>query len=104
MPIFSTHTHRNNTKIVPAPSRLFYYFVVPILRFIHEAISASMTFITPPNSRSDIQQRHGETLTSYLGRFNDKLANIETTTDDVVMSFLIAGARIDTDFWKYIVK
>lgn len=63
-----------------------------------------MTFIVPPNSLSDIRQRHGETLTSYLGRFNDKLENVKRTTDDVVMSFLIAMTHRGTDFWKDIAK
>ena len=59
-----------------------------------------MIFIAPPNTLSDIRQGEEETLTSYLGRFNEKLATVDRTSDDIVMSFLIAGVRRNMDSSK----
>ncbi|XP_074336792.1 uncharacterized protein LOC141673965 [Apium graveolens] len=51
---------------------------------------------------ANIRQRENESLTSYFKRFNAESTSIREASDEALKSFLIAGLRVGSDFWKYL--
>ncbi|XP_074326858.1 uncharacterized protein LOC141664805 [Apium graveolens] len=47
-------------------------------------------------------QRENESLTSYFKRFNAESTSVRGASDEALKSFLIAGLRVGSDFWKYL--
>ncbi|XP_074355666.1 uncharacterized protein LOC141695308 [Apium graveolens] len=50
----------------------------------------------------NIRQRENESLTSYFKRFNAESTSVRGTSDEALKSFLIAGLRVGSDFWKHL--
>ncbi|XP_074346599.1 uncharacterized protein LOC141685395 [Apium graveolens] len=50
----------------------------------------------------NVRQRENESLTSYFKRFNAESTSVRGTSDEALKSFLIAGLRVGSDFWKHL--
>ncbi|XP_074374149.1 uncharacterized protein LOC141714533 [Apium graveolens] len=51
---------------------------------------------------ANVKQRENESLTSYFKRFNVESTSVRGALDEVLKSFLIAGLRVGSDFWKHL--
>ncbi|XP_074352551.1 uncharacterized protein LOC141691688 [Apium graveolens] len=51
---------------------------------------------------SNVRQRENESLTSYFKRFNAESTSVRGASDEALKSFLIAGLRVSSDFWKHL--
>ncbi|XP_074322903.1 uncharacterized protein LOC141659875 [Apium graveolens] len=51
---------------------------------------------------ANIRQRDNESLTSYFKRFNVESTSVRGASDEALKSFLIAGLRVGSDFWKHL--
>ncbi|XP_074375469.1 uncharacterized protein LOC141717278 [Apium graveolens] len=51
---------------------------------------------------TNIRQRENESLTSYFKRFNAESTSVRGASDEALKSFLIAGLRVVSDFWKHL--
>ncbi|XP_074346609.1 uncharacterized protein LOC141685405 [Apium graveolens] len=51
---------------------------------------------------ANVRQRENESLTSYLKRFNAESTSVRGASDEALKSFLIAGLRVGSDFWKHL--
>ncbi|XP_074322958.1 uncharacterized protein LOC141659920 [Apium graveolens] len=49
---------------------------------------------------ANVRQRENESLTSYFKRFNAESTSVRGASDEALKSFLIAGLRVGSDFWK----
>ncbi|XP_074373772.1 uncharacterized protein LOC141714133 [Apium graveolens] len=58
---------------------------------------------TPPvTTLANVNQKEGESLTSYFKRFNAESTLVRGVTDETLKILLIAGLRVGTDFWKHL--
>lgn len=62
----------------------------------------AVKYAPPMTSLANIKQREGETLSAYFKRFSAEAAGVRGATDETLKSFLIAGLRVGTDFWKHL--
>ncbi|XP_074336593.1 uncharacterized protein LOC141673751 [Apium graveolens] len=46
--------------------------------------------------------KENESLTSYFKRFNTESSSVRGASDEALKSFLIAGLRVGSDFWKHL--
>ncbi|XP_074356058.1 uncharacterized protein LOC141695733 [Apium graveolens] len=51
---------------------------------------------------ANVKQKEGESLTSYLKRFNTKSTLVKGATDETLKILLIDGLRVRTNFWKHL--
>ncbi|XP_074356312.1 uncharacterized protein LOC141696013 [Apium graveolens] len=51
---------------------------------------------------ANVRQRENESLTSYFKRFNAESTSVRGASDEALKSFLIAGVRVGSDFWKHL--
>ncbi|XP_074342148.1 uncharacterized protein LOC141679583 [Apium graveolens] len=51
---------------------------------------------------ANVRKRENESLTSYFKRFNAESTSMRRASDEALKSFLIAGLRIGSDFWKHL--
>ncbi|XP_074378132.1 uncharacterized protein LOC141719650 [Apium graveolens] len=49
-----------------------------------------------------VRQREDESLTSYFKSFNTESTNVRGASDEALKSFLIAGLKVGSDFWKHL--
>ncbi|XP_074370499.1 uncharacterized protein LOC141711714 [Apium graveolens] len=63
---------------------------------------AAVRYAPSVTTLSNIRQRENESLTSYFERFNAESTSIRGASDEALESFLIAGLRVGSDFWKHL--
>ncbi|XP_063942758.1 uncharacterized protein LOC135150401 [Daucus carota subsp. sativus] len=63
---------------------------------------ATVKYAPPVTTLANIKQKEGETLHAYFKRFNAESSNVRGATDETLKSFLVAGLRVGTDFWKHL--
>lgn len=63
---------------------------------------AATKYAPPVTTLANLKQRENEPLSSFFKRFNQCAIGVQDATDETLKSFLIAGLRIGTDFWKHL--
>ena len=65
-------------------------------------LQATVKYAPLVTTLANIKQKVGETLHAYFKRFNAESSNVRGATDEMLKSFLVAGLRVGTDFWKHL--
>ncbi|XP_074337432.1 uncharacterized protein LOC141674620 [Apium graveolens] len=63
---------------------------------------ATVRYAPSVTTLANVRQRENESLTSYFKRFNAESTSVRGASDEALKSFLIAGLRVDSDFWKHL--
>ncbi|XP_074356772.1 uncharacterized protein LOC141696542 [Apium graveolens] len=63
---------------------------------------AAVRYAPSVTTLANVNQRENESLTSYFKRFNTESTNVKGASDEALKSFLIAGLRFGSDFWKHL--
>ena len=63
---------------------------------------AAVKYTPPVTTLANVKQKEGESLTSYFKRFNAESTLVRGATDETLKILLIAGLRVETDFWKHL--
>ncbi|XP_074356707.1 uncharacterized protein LOC141696466 [Apium graveolens] len=63
---------------------------------------ASVRYAPSVTTLANVRQRENESLTSYFKRFNAESTSVRGASDEALKSFLIAGLRVGSDFWKHL--
>ncbi|XP_074355802.1 uncharacterized protein LOC141695457 [Apium graveolens] len=63
---------------------------------------AAVRYAPSVTTLANVSQRENESLTSYFERFNAESTNVRGASDEALKSFLIAGLRVGSDFWKHL--
>ncbi|XP_074342252.1 uncharacterized protein LOC141679734 [Apium graveolens] len=63
---------------------------------------AAVRYAPSVTTLANVRQRENESLTSYFKRFNAESTSGRGALDEALKSFLIAGLRVGSDFWKHL--
>ncbi|XP_074356377.1 uncharacterized protein LOC141696088 [Apium graveolens] len=63
---------------------------------------AAVRYAPSVTTLANVRQRENESLTSYFKRFNAESTSVREASDEALKSFLIAGLRVGSDFWKHL--
>ncbi|XP_074324376.1 uncharacterized protein LOC141661291 [Apium graveolens] len=63
---------------------------------------AAVRYAPSVTTLANVRQRENESLTSYFKRFNAESTSVRGASDEALKSFLIAGLRVGSDFWKHL--
>ncbi|XP_074374423.1 uncharacterized protein LOC141714827 [Apium graveolens] len=63
---------------------------------------AAVRYVPSVTTLANVRQRENESLISYFKRFNAESTSVRGTSDEALQSFLIAGLRVGSDFWKHL--
>ncbi|XP_074374144.1 uncharacterized protein LOC141714528 [Apium graveolens] len=63
---------------------------------------AAVRYAPSVTTLANVRQRESESLTSYFKRFNTESTSMRGISDEALKSFLIAGLRVGSDFWKHL--
>ncbi|XP_074346717.1 uncharacterized protein LOC141685520 [Apium graveolens] len=63
---------------------------------------AAVKYTPPVTTLANVKQKEGESLTSYFKRFNAESTLVRGAIDETLKILLIAGLRVETDFWKHL--
>ncbi|XP_074337465.1 uncharacterized protein LOC141674658 [Apium graveolens] len=63
---------------------------------------AAVRYAPPVTTLANVRQRENESLTSYFKRFNAESTSVRGASDEALKSFLIAGLRVGSNFWKHL--
>ncbi|XP_074333955.1 uncharacterized protein LOC141671574 [Apium graveolens] len=63
---------------------------------------ATVRYAPSITTLANVRQRENESLTSYFKRFNTESTSVRGASDEALKSFLIAGLRVSSDFWKHL--
>ncbi|XP_074355327.1 uncharacterized protein LOC141694568 [Apium graveolens] len=63
---------------------------------------AAVRYAPSVTTLANVRQRESESLASYFKRFNAKSTSVRGVSDEALKSFLIAGLRVGSDFWKHL--
>ncbi|XP_074376857.1 uncharacterized protein LOC141718373 [Apium graveolens] len=63
---------------------------------------AGVRYAPSVTTLANVKQRENESLMSYFKRFNAESTSVRGASDEALKSFLIAGLRVGSDFWKHL--
>ncbi|XP_074326752.1 uncharacterized protein LOC141664696 [Apium graveolens] len=63
---------------------------------------AAVRYAPSITTLANIKQREDESLMSYFKSFNAESTSVRGASDEALKSFLIAGLRVGSDFWKHL--
>ncbi|XP_074326905.1 uncharacterized protein LOC141664850 [Apium graveolens] len=63
---------------------------------------AAVRYAPSVTTLANVRQRQNESLTPYFKRFNAESTSVRGASDEAPKSFLIAGLRVGSDFWKHL--
>ncbi|XP_074362766.1 uncharacterized protein LOC141703051 [Apium graveolens] len=63
---------------------------------------AAVRYAPSVTTLANVRQRENESLTSYFNRFNAESTSVRGASEEALKSFLIAGLRVGSDFWKHL--
>ncbi|XP_074336440.1 uncharacterized protein LOC141673585 [Apium graveolens] len=63
---------------------------------------AAVRYAPSVTTLANIRQRENESLTSYFKSFSAESTSVRGASEEALRSFLIAGLRVGSDFWKHL--
>ncbi|XP_074337352.1 uncharacterized protein LOC141674544 [Apium graveolens] len=63
---------------------------------------AAVRYAPSVTTLANVRERENESLTSSFKRFNAEFTSVRGALDEALKSFLIAGIRLRSDFWKHL--